>query len=395
MNDLASDTLNKDNQLCVYNEYSADDIAQPVSEKLLKVPPVPKPRLSLLTKKQNSVQGRCNSVPDCSVQQSDYLFPRRPPRRKSECAPNFSDTQLTAKCDSTESETYKEAEKCDNKSSQSTTFRKFGSLLRNRKLLSLRRGSKEKHKVADESKPLRPKRSPPLPPTNLHFRPAAPLPVYTCEQELYEHGSTLTYYDRDSVYTSDSDMYATVGDRTSLADSSDHYEDISDFEKLTESDYDDDLYQDAYQCRFTEEQIYEVLPGEEHSSNDLNTQQELFVETDNNYCRKIESHSDRKLKKREKKRAVRAAKLRKKFNFTGNEIPVNAGVVIEDAKGTAYDLMVNKGEVVLILRMENNPPGKWLVKNERDKIGFVDLQNINVDPDSIKSLMKIPALYET
>jgi len=64
-------------------------------------------------------------------------------------------------------------------------------------------------------------------------------------------------------------------------------------------------------------------------------------------------------------------------------------MVKESASKARLDIRVEKGEAVLILRMEGNPPGKWLVKNERGKIGYVELSNIAVDPDSVKLLMNL------
>lgn len=89
-----------------------------------------------------------------------------------------------------------------------------------------------------------------------------------------------------------------------------------------------------------------------------------------------------------KKREAIAEKLKERFNLTGEEIPVNSGTVKKDSKGTRHDLMVKKGETVLVLRMEGNPPGKWLAKSERGKIGYVDIANITVDPESVKTIMK-------
>ncbi|KAH7643503.1 hypothetical protein HUG17_5865 [Dermatophagoides farinae] len=79
-------------------------------------------------------------------------------------------------------------------------------------------------------------------------------------------------------------------------------------------------------------------------------------------------------------------KIMKRFNLTGKEIPVNAGIVKESYKSRSkYDLLVNQGETILILRMENNPPGKWLAKNERSKIGYIDLNNVYLETDAIKA----------
>lgn len=38
--------------------------------------------------------------------------------------------------------------------------------------------------------------------------------------------------------------------------------------------------------------------------------------------------------------------------------------------------------------MEDNPIGRWLVKNDKGKIGYVELDNIRVDANSIKTVMK-------
>ncbi|OTF77716.1 hypothetical protein BLA29_006578 [Euroglyphus maynei] len=83
------------------------------------------------------------------------------------------------------------------------------------------------------------------------------------------------------------------------------------------------------------------------------------------------------------------AKIMKRFNMTGEEIPVNAGIVKKsNKKHSKFDLLVNQNETVLILRMENNPPGKWLAKNERSKIGYIDLNNVYLETDAIKQAFK-------
>ncbi|RWS07324.1 FYN-binding protein-like protein [Dinothrombium tinctorium] len=369
--------------------------------------PVPKPRLSLLAKNKIVPQHiRCNSVPSEANCDIDVASPVRPPRRKSDCPVIPMPRTIYLRIDNEDSNETEETRyvirnetKIGDQKAHSAKFCRFGNLWKNKKLLSLKRYKKENKysnaaKEVLTSKPERPKRSPPLPPPVIHYKPAAPLPIYSCNEdgeEVYEDGSTI-YHDRESRCTDDSDIYATVGDESSYTDSSDdHYETLLDYSKQVNSD--DDLYQDAFQCRLSTEKIYEALPSEE-CVNKFNSQAEVFVESDN-YCRKVRTNFDRKLDKKERKRELRAAKLRKKFNLTGEEIPVNAGIVMEDAKGAGNDLMVKKGEVVLILRMEGNPRGKWLVKDERGKIGFVDLHTIDVDPESIKSIMKIPELLQT
>ena len=109
--------------------------------------------------------------------------------------------------------------------------------------------------------------------------------------------------------------------------------------------------------------------------------------------RRTSSSDEKKLQRdqklMEKRRMQKAQHLLKKFSLTGQEVPVNYGIVKEDAKRTKCNLKVKKGETVLILRIENNPPGLWLAKDERSEIGYVELSNIAFDPESVKEIMKV------
>ena len=46
---------------------------------------------------------------------------------------------------------------------------------------------------------------------------------------------------------------------------------------------------------------------------------------------------------------------------------INNGVVIDDSKGRGLNLDVKKGDKVEVLRIENNPAGKWLARNMDQK----------------------------
>lgn len=107
----------------------------------------------------------------------------------------------------------------------------------------------------------------------------------------------------------------------------------------------------------------------------------------------LERKIARETKRLERKQKERADKLRKKFSLTGEEIPVNYAVVKEDVRGTSHKIKVKKGEIVLILRMEGNPPGLCLCKNERDRVGFVEISNIACDPQVVKTIMTNTQLY--
>ena len=46
---------------------------------------------------------------------------------------------------------------------------------------------------------------------------------------------------------------------------------------------------------------------------------------------------------------------------------MSSGVVLDDVKGGKLDLAVGKGDLVDIMRMDNNPTGKFLVKSEDNR----------------------------
>lgn len=272
----------------------------------------------------------------------------------------------------------------------------FKSFLKRSKLLSLRKKSTQKsQKTISEplnapqlrSLPVRPTRSPPLPPL-LHFRPAAPLPPDVSE-DYYEDTLSASNTNNDNSYSpyelyNDSEqIYCSVDNDEETE--SDFYEGIDDYDDGLTGDnkhsfQTDNYYEDSFDLMNSDcDRIYEVLPFEKDMENDSDS---------NCSAISIDEKPTNSESPFTRKRELKAVKLKKKFNLTGDEIPVNAGIVKEDNRGSRYDLFVRKGETVLILRMEGNPPGKWLAKNERAKVGFVDLANISFDAESVKCIIK-------
>ncbi|XP_055945093.1 FYN-binding protein 1-like isoform X3 [Argiope bruennichi] len=149
----------------------------------------------------------------------------------------------------------------------------------------------------------------------------------------------------------------------------------------------EELYQDADEVN--DDEFYEVMPCDvfsEESGSPLYSNNKKEIE-------KLRREEEKKLRKEQKEREKREKemeKLKRKFGLTGDEIPIDDGLVKMDSRGSrSGDLPVKRGETVLILRMEGNPQGRWLVKNEKGKIGYVELTNIEVDPQSVKSVMTI------
>lgn len=162
----------------------------------------------------------------------------------------------------------------------------------------------------------------------------------------------------------------------------------------------EDLYQDI---DLLDEGIYESLPNELSGSNNLptanrETSEAVYVnESADKRSADYASELDRKLMKQQKaldkKREMRAEKLRKKFNLLGNEVPLMSGIVKKNQSGNSLNLTVNKGEVVLVLRIHGNPSGMWLAKDERSKIGYISNQLVEVDLENYKSLMNEPKIF--
>lgn len=69
--------------------------------------------------------------------------------------------------------------------------------------------------------------------------------------------------------------------------------------------------------------------------------------------------------------------------------PLDAGRARTSSSGGTknLDLPLHRGEPVYVLRFENNPPGKWLVRNHEGEVGYADLTNIEVDAESVKFIM--------
>ncbi|XP_076318387.1 uncharacterized protein LOC143229632 isoform X2 [Tachypleus tridentatus] len=148
----------------------------------------------------------------------------------------------------------------------------------------------------------------------------------------------------------------------------------------------EELYQDAMDQNPLEEDLYEEMPADTISNDEANGPMYSNRKEELRF-KKEEEKQRRKEQKEKEKKDRELEKLRKKYLITGDELPVDTGVVKCDSRGGRLDLAVKKGDILEILRMENNPSGKWLVRNDRAKIGYVELTNIQVDANSIKSVM--------
>lgn len=157
----------------------------------------------------------------------------------------------------------------------------------------------------------------------------------------------------------ESDIYASIGGSEGSSDYYQSVADASDSEEIYHDAEDADLYGES-------EDIYETILNDDGT---LRRNQSLpraddecnvyYNELDSRLGASFEKKLQRQQRALEKRRKSQQQKLKRKYNLNGNEIPVNWGIVKADAPKTrSGDLKVRAGEVVLILRMQYNPPGK-------------------------------------
>ncbi|XP_070563648.1 FYN-binding protein 1-like isoform X2 [Ptychodera flava] len=93
--------------------------------------------------------------------------------------------------------------------------------------------------------------------------------------------------------------------------------------------------------------------------------------------KELKEKEEKKHKKEEEKR------IRKLFNIKGDETPVLQGRAIRTygAHDNSNHLPYLKGQLLYVIRLEGNPEGKWLAKNEEGKYGYVETGDIDAGSD--------------
>ncbi|XP_060797585.1 FYN-binding protein 1 [Neoarius graeffei] len=102
--------------------------------------------------------------------------------------------------------------------------------------------------------------------------------------------------------------------------------------------------------------------------------------------KKLKEHKrQQEVEKREQKEKLKKEnEYRKKFKLTGEVEVIHTARVREDWQGGKNDLRVRQGEFVEIVRVKNNPEGRWLARNMSGEYGYVSNTCVNVDYEEIK-----------
>ncbi|KAM9461856.1 FYN-binding protein 1 [Clarias gariepinus] len=89
-------------------------------------------------------------------------------------------------------------------------------------------------------------------------------------------------------------------------------------------------------------------------------------------------------KREQKEKLKKENEYRKKFKLTGEVEVIHTARVREDWQGGKNDLRVRQGESVEIVRVKNNPEGRWLARNMSGEYGYISNVCVDVDYEGIK-----------
>ncbi|XP_055968069.1 FYN-binding protein 1 isoform X1 [Sorex fumeus] len=89
-------------------------------------------------------------------------------------------------------------------------------------------------------------------------------------------------------------------------------------------------------------------------------------------------------KKEQKEREKKEQEIRKKFKLTGPIQVIHHAKACCDVKGGKNELSFKQGEQIEIIRITDNPEGKWLGRTARGSYGYIKTTAVEIDYDSLK-----------
>nr|XP_046225730.1 FYN-binding protein 1-like isoform X1 [Oncorhynchus gorbuscha] len=89
-------------------------------------------------------------------------------------------------------------------------------------------------------------------------------------------------------------------------------------------------------------------------------------------------------KKEQKERERKEQETRKKFKLTGPLEVVHRAKARVDSKGSKTDLVLKQGESIDIMRVLDNPEGRWLGRSQDGSYGYVKTESVAIDFDTLK-----------
>ncbi|XP_036384874.1 FYN-binding protein 1 isoform X2 [Megalops cyprinoides] len=89
-------------------------------------------------------------------------------------------------------------------------------------------------------------------------------------------------------------------------------------------------------------------------------------------------------KKEQKEREKKEQEARKKFKLSGPMQVIHKVKARVDCRGGKMDLAVKQGESIEIIRITDNPEGRWLGRTSDGSYGYVKTESVEIDFDTLK-----------
>uniref|UniRef100_W5M0F2 Helically-extended SH3 domain-containing protein n=1 Tax=Lepisosteus oculatus TaxID=7918 RepID=W5M0F2_LEPOC len=95
-----------------------------------------------------------------------------------------------------------------------------------------------------------------------------------------------------------------------------------------------------------------------------------------------------------KEKQKKESEIRKKFKLTGPIEVLHAAKARHDWRGTKNDLCVRQGDSLEIIRVKNNPEGKWLARTPKGACedGYISNTCVDVDYEEVKRKIRSQTL---
>ncbi|XP_070599517.1 FYN-binding protein 1 isoform X2 [Erythrolamprus reginae] len=150
----------------------------------------------------------------------------------------------------------------------------------------------------------------------------------------------------------------------------------------------------------TEENYDDVGFGSEDTGNaDENSDGEMYEDINEMRCRFTSQEEEKKKEKEEKKKSdqkkeqrdkdKKEQEARKKFKLEGPIQVIHQARVSTDFKGGKYDLSFKQGDPIEIIRVTDNPEGKWLGRL-KGSYGYIKTAMVAIDYDTLKRKPRPP-----
>uniref|UniRef100_A0A3Q2P7Y9 FYN-binding protein n=1 Tax=Fundulus heteroclitus TaxID=8078 RepID=A0A3Q2P7Y9_FUNHE len=160
------------------------------------------------------------------------------------------------------------------------------------------------------------------------------------------------------------------------------YDDVGSFEKNESFSDNNSHSKDGYdEDDDDEEDLYELI------DEDIGAANHLIAENNKKDAKRQQEQEKKEQLERQKKQA----ELKRNFQIQGEVVVLHTAKVRYDwqAEGK-LDLSVRQGESVEIIRVENNPRGKWLARSLGGQYGYISNACVDIDYEAVKRFKQLP-----